>query len=90
VITARSGRQPIVVILRGIDRKIYVPDGRMREGFTWIAWPAIYGASGIMPFEVNQDGVLFQKISDRPRPRSGQNRPGGAQGGGGIAKRQPA
>jgi Protein of unknown function (DUF2950) len=39
----------------------YVVDGRMTRGFAMIAWPAVYGASGIMSFEVNQDGVVFQK-----------------------------
>ena len=39
----------------------YVTDGGMTKGFALIAWPAIYGASGIMTFEVNQDDVVFQK-----------------------------
>jgi hypothetical protein len=39
----------------------YVVNGRMTKGFALIAWPAIYGASGITTFEVNQDGVVFQK-----------------------------
>ncbi len=39
----------------------YVAAGRMTKGFALIAWPAIYGASGIMTFEVNQDDVVFQK-----------------------------
>ena len=39
----------------------YVADGRMSKGFALIAWPAIYSASGIMTFEVNQDDVVFQK-----------------------------
>ena len=39
----------------------YLEDGRMTKGFALIAWPAIYGASGIMTFEVNQDDVVFQK-----------------------------
>ncbi len=39
----------------------YVTSGRMTKGFALIAWPAIYGASGIMTFEVNQDDVVFQK-----------------------------
>jgi hypothetical protein len=39
----------------------YVKNGRMTEGFALLAWPASYGASGIMTFEVNQDGVVFQK-----------------------------
>jgi hypothetical protein len=33
----------------------------MTGGFGLIAWPATYGASGIMTFIVNQDGVVFQK-----------------------------
>jgi len=39
----------------------YVVGGRMTRGFAMIAWPAVYGASGIMSFEVNQDDVVFQK-----------------------------
>ena len=33
----------------------------MTKGFALIAWPASYGASGIMTFIVNQDGIVFQK-----------------------------
>jgi Protein of unknown function (DUF2950) len=33
----------------------------MTTGFVLIAWPATYGASGIMSFIVNQDGIVFQK-----------------------------
>ncbi|HET6183913.1 MAG TPA: DUF2950 domain-containing protein [Acetobacteraceae bacterium] len=39
----------------------YVVHGRMTKGFALVAWPASYGASGIMTFLVNQDGVVFQK-----------------------------
>jgi hypothetical protein len=39
----------------------YLSGGRMTKGFALIAWPASYGASGIMTFIVNQDGVVFQK-----------------------------
>ena len=39
----------------------YLSGGRMTEGFALIAWPASYGASGIMTFIVNQDGIVFQK-----------------------------
>jgi hypothetical protein len=39
----------------------YVQSGRMTRGFALIAWPASYDASGIMTFEVNQDGIMFQK-----------------------------
>jgi hypothetical protein len=39
----------------------YVVDARMTKGFAMIAWPASYGVSGIMTFQVNHDGVVFQK-----------------------------
>jgi hypothetical protein len=39
----------------------YISNGRMAGGFALIASPAIYGASGIMSFIVNQDGIVFQK-----------------------------
>ena len=35
--------------------------GKMIGGFGVIAYPARYGASGIMSFIVNQDGVVYQK-----------------------------
>ncbi len=43
----------------------YIVDGHMTKGFGLIAWPARYGASGIMTFVVNQDGIVFQKDLDR-------------------------
>ena len=36
-------------------------DGRLTGGFAFLAWPAVYGSSGIVTFQVNQDGVVFQK-----------------------------
>jgi len=39
----------------------YVRSGQMSEGFALIAWPAQYGSSGVMTFQVGQDGVVFQK-----------------------------
>jgi hypothetical protein len=39
----------------------YISGARMTNGFALIAWPASYGASGIMTFIVNQDGIVFQK-----------------------------
>jgi len=33
----------------------------MIGGFALVAFPAIYGDSGIMTFVVNQDGVVFEK-----------------------------
>jgi hypothetical protein len=41
--------------------KGYIRNGRMTEGFALLAWPASYGASGVMTFQVNQGGVVFQK-----------------------------
>ena len=39
----------------------YFQDGLLTQGFALIAWPAEYGASGVMTFFVNQDGVVFQQ-----------------------------
>lgn len=39
----------------------YIVDGKQTGGFAMIAWPANYGASGIMTFMVNQDGVVWQR-----------------------------
>ena len=33
----------------------------MTEGFALLAWPAKYGASGVMSFLINQVGVLYEK-----------------------------
>jgi hypothetical protein len=39
----------------------YVVNGEMKGGFALVAWPVHYGASGVMTFLVNQDGVAFEK-----------------------------
>ena len=39
----------------------YVVRGMMIGGFALVAYPAKYGASGVMTFVVNQDGVVYQK-----------------------------
>jgi hypothetical protein len=39
----------------------YVVDGKMVLGFALVAYPAKYGASGIMTFIVNQEGIIFEK-----------------------------
>lgn len=39
----------------------YVKDGKMADGFALVAWPAEYGQSGIMTFQVNAQGIVFQK-----------------------------
>ena len=39
----------------------YIVKGRMIGGFGLIAFPALYGNSGIMTFIINHDGALFEK-----------------------------
>ena len=39
----------------------YVINGRMLAGFAMVAYPAEYGASGVMTFIVNQNGKVFEK-----------------------------
>jgi len=39
----------------------YIVKGKMIGGFALVTYPAEYGASGIMTFIVNHDGVVYQK-----------------------------
>ncbi len=39
----------------------YLHNGKMTEGFAFLAYPAQYRASGVMTFMINQDGVIVQK-----------------------------
>jgi hypothetical protein len=39
----------------------YIMDGKLTTGFAVLAYPAIYGNSGIMTFMVGADGVIHQK-----------------------------
>jgi hypothetical protein len=41
--------------------KSYVVNGKMTEGFAFVAYPAEYRSSGVMTFEVDQDGVVYEK-----------------------------
>jgi hypothetical protein len=41
--------------------KKYLVDGKMTNGFAFLAYPAEYRASGVMTFIINQDGVIVQK-----------------------------
>ena len=41
--------------------KGYIVNGKMTEGFAFVAYPAEYRSSGVMTFIVNQDGVVYQK-----------------------------
>ena len=39
----------------------YLINGRMIAGFALLAYPADYGASGVMTFIVNQNGVVYER-----------------------------
>jgi Protein of unknown function (DUF2950) len=41
--------------------KKYVINGKMTEGFAFVAYPAEYKSSGVMTFIVNEEGVVYQK-----------------------------
>jgi hypothetical protein len=41
--------------------KNYIVNGKMTEGFAFVAYPAEYRSSGVMTFLVNEDGVVYQK-----------------------------
>src|SRR5271170_7618320 len=40
--------------------KSYIVNGRMTEGFAFVAYPAEYRSSGVMTFIVGVDGVMYQ------------------------------
>ena len=42
-------------------RYTYLINGRMIGGFALVAYPAVYGSSGVMTFIVNQQGKVYQK-----------------------------
>ncbi len=41
--------------------KSYLVNGKMVEGFAFVAYPAEYRSSGVMTFIVNEDGKVYQK-----------------------------
>jgi hypothetical protein len=41
--------------------KSYIVNGKMTEGFAFVAYPAEYRSSGVMTFIVDQDGVIYQR-----------------------------
>ena len=41
--------------------KNYIVNGKMTDGFAFIAYPAEYRSSGVMTFMVGSDGVVYQK-----------------------------
>lgn len=54
ILTAQGEHAP-----RGAES--YMQDGRLTKGFGLLAWPAEYGNTGIMTFQINQSGMLYQK-----------------------------
>ncbi|HMD15208.1 MAG TPA: DUF2950 domain-containing protein [Terriglobales bacterium] len=50
------------VLTRGAGgAKSYIVNGKMTEGFAFVAYPAEYRSSGVMTFIVNQDGAVYEK-----------------------------
>ena len=41
--------------------KSYIVNGKMTEGFAFVAYPAEYRSSGVMTFIVDEDGVVYEK-----------------------------
>jgi hypothetical protein len=41
--------------------KSYIVNGKMTEGFAFVAYPAEYRSSGVVTFVVGPDGVVYQK-----------------------------
>lgn len=39
----------------------YIINGRMLAGFALVAWPAVYGETGVMTFMVNHNGAVFER-----------------------------
>jgi hypothetical protein len=41
--------------------KNYIVNGKMTDGFAFVAYPAEYRSSGVMTFVVDQDGTVYEK-----------------------------
>ncbi len=41
--------------------KSYIVNGKMTQGFAFVAYPAEYRSSAVMTFVVNQDGIVYRK-----------------------------
>ena len=50
----------------------YVVNGKMIGGFALVVYPAEYGASGVMTFIVNHDGIVYQKDLGRDTSKIAQ------------------
>jgi hypothetical protein len=54
ILTREAGNDPS-------GTKSYIANGKMTEGFAFVAYPAEYRSSGVMTFIVNEDGVVYKK-----------------------------
>lgn len=45
----------------GGEKSYINKEGKMTGGFALVAWPSNYGASGVMTFIVDQQGIVFQR-----------------------------
>lgn len=63
--TAFHGYRYKILTAQGKDARggayNYIVNGRMIGGFALVAYPARYGVSGVMTFQCNHDGVVFEK-----------------------------
>ena len=41
--------------------KDYIANGKMTNGFAFMAYPAEYRSSGVMTFVIGEDGVVYEK-----------------------------
>jgi hypothetical protein len=41
--------------------KSYLVNGKMLNGFAFVAYPVVYRSTGVMTFIVNQNGIVYQK-----------------------------
>jgi hypothetical protein len=42
-------------------KRSFIKEGRMTGGFGLLAYPVRYGVSGVMTFQVNEQGIVFEK-----------------------------
>jgi hypothetical protein len=53
--------------------KSYITNGKMTDGFAFVAYPAEYRSSGVMTFIVNQDGVVYERDLGKKTDASAKN-----------------
>jgi hypothetical protein len=45
----------------GSAKKNYIVNGKMTQGFAFVAYPAEYRSSGVMTFIIGDDGIVYEK-----------------------------